>query len=257
MAAIGTLPVLLDGGTHAGRPAASDVGVGGLYSCTDHSLIYQTDGSSWATWATLGSSSGIPDTILNAKGDIIAATAADTADRLAVGTNGFALVADSTQSTGLKYAFVGQGNRDYAFARRASTDITCNSTSWANLDTGLDLTLTAASGDIIEVSASGAWNNQSPFGALDVATIVSAAPVNYISGGGGASDLGISGWGGAASVTTIMGASVMYTLQAGDISSGTVLLRLRYRTNSAANKVLNATTVLPFHWSAKNLGPAL
>lgn len=55
MAAIGTLPVLLDGGTHAGRPAASDVGVGGLYSCTDHSLIYQTDGSSWATWATLGS----------------------------------------------------------------------------------------------------------------------------------------------------------------------------------------------------------
>lgn len=49
-----TLPALLDTGTHAGRPAAGDVGSGALYSCTDHSLIYQTDGSSWSTWATLG-----------------------------------------------------------------------------------------------------------------------------------------------------------------------------------------------------------
>jgi hypothetical protein len=46
-----TLPALLDTGTHAGRPAASAVGSGGLYSCTDHDLIYQTDGSSWTTWA--------------------------------------------------------------------------------------------------------------------------------------------------------------------------------------------------------------
>lgn len=53
-----TLPALLDTGTHAARPAASAVGTGALYSCTDHSLIYQTDGSSWTTWATLGSAGG-------------------------------------------------------------------------------------------------------------------------------------------------------------------------------------------------------
>lgn len=48
--------------------------------------------------------SGIPATIFDAKGDIIAATAADTADRLAVGTNGQILTADSTTATGLKWA---------------------------------------------------------------------------------------------------------------------------------------------------------
>jgi hypothetical protein len=54
---------------------------------------------SWVTDAT-----GIPATIFDAKGDIIAATAADTASRLAVGTNGQVLQADSTAATGLKWA---------------------------------------------------------------------------------------------------------------------------------------------------------
>jgi hypothetical protein len=46
----------------------------------------------------------IPDAIVDAKGDLIAATAADTVARLAVGTNGQTLVADSTAATGLKWA---------------------------------------------------------------------------------------------------------------------------------------------------------
>ena len=54
---------------------------------------------SWVTDAT-----GIPATIFDAKGDIIVATAADTASRLAVGTNGQVLTADSTAATGLKWA---------------------------------------------------------------------------------------------------------------------------------------------------------
>ncbi len=58
MTAIATLPVLLGTGIHADRPAAADVGSGGLYSCTTHSLVYQTDGSSWTTWATLGGGGG-------------------------------------------------------------------------------------------------------------------------------------------------------------------------------------------------------
>jgi hypothetical protein len=50
------------------------------------------------------SASAINPTIVDAKGDIIAATAADTVARLAVGTNGQVLTAASGQSTGLQWA---------------------------------------------------------------------------------------------------------------------------------------------------------
>jgi len=46
----------------------------------------------------------VPKTIVDAKGDIIAATAADTVSRVAIGTNGQVLTADSTAATGLKWA---------------------------------------------------------------------------------------------------------------------------------------------------------
>ena len=48
-------------------------------------------------------SGAIPATIVDAKGDLIGATAADTVARLAVGTNGQVLTADSTAATGLKW----------------------------------------------------------------------------------------------------------------------------------------------------------
>lgn len=48
--------------------------------------------------------SGIPATLLDAKGDLIAASAADTAARLAVGSNGQVLTADSGEATGVKWA---------------------------------------------------------------------------------------------------------------------------------------------------------
>lgn len=45
----------------------------------------------------------VPKTIIDAKGDIIAGTAADTAARLAVGTNGQVLKANSATATGLEW----------------------------------------------------------------------------------------------------------------------------------------------------------
>jgi hypothetical protein len=47
--------------------------------------------------------SRINSTIVDAKGDIIAATGADAVSRLAVGTNGHVLTADSVETTGLKW----------------------------------------------------------------------------------------------------------------------------------------------------------
>lgn len=80
----------------ANTPAALTVGTNGYILMADS---VQSTGIKWADpAATL-----VAKSLLTAKGDIIAATAASTPSNLAVGTNGFILMADSVQSTGIKW----------------------------------------------------------------------------------------------------------------------------------------------------------
>ena len=60
------------------------------------------------SWVTTDDTNAIQNAIVDAKGDLIAASANDTPARLAVGNNGETLVADSSTSTGLRYQ-VGNG----------------------------------------------------------------------------------------------------------------------------------------------------
>jgi hypothetical protein len=64
------------------------------------------------TWVTTDDANAIQNSIVDAKGDLISATANDTPARLAVGANGETLVADSSTSTGLRYTGLFGANKN-------------------------------------------------------------------------------------------------------------------------------------------------
>src|SRR5688572_4415675 len=148
-----------------------------------------------------GITGGIATTIVDAKGDIIAATAADTVARLAVGTNGQQLVADSAQTTGLKWSsptrVIAQGSSGAAFTAALASDpdvivtttLTANCTiTFTGLTTGCSITLEltqdatgsrtiAFSPDPI-VPGGGALALSTPAGSVDVVTLYSTNGTN-------------------------------------------------------------------------------
>jgi hypothetical protein len=88
----------LAGGTGANTAARLAIGTNG------HVLTADSAEATGMKWAAVTGGSGIPATTVNAKGDLIAATADDTVTRLGVGTNGQVLTADSAEATGIKWA---------------------------------------------------------------------------------------------------------------------------------------------------------
>lgn len=83
------------------------------------------------TWST--DATGIPATIFDAKGDIIAASAADTAARLAVGANGTVLTADSGETTGLKWSTPTATGPNYTLLNTGGTALSGTATTVSSL----------------------------------------------------------------------------------------------------------------------------
>jgi hypothetical protein len=71
------------------------------------------------TWTAID-----PLVILDAKGDLISATAADTPARLAVGANNTVLTADSTEATGLKWATPSAATTNWTLINAGGTALT-------------------------------------------------------------------------------------------------------------------------------------
>jgi len=96
----------------------------------------------------------VPKTIVDAKGDIIAATAADTVDRLAVGANNTVLTADSSAATGLKWATPASAIPANSSATVATSQNT-TSTSYTDLATaGPAVTVTTGTKALVIVTSS-------------------------------------------------------------------------------------------------------
>ena len=84
---------------------------------------------------------GIQPTLLDAKADLITATANDTPARLGVGANGTVLTADSSTATGLKWAAGGKVLQ----VINADTNVSVTSSSTTYVDTGLTASITPSS----------------------------------------------------------------------------------------------------------------
>jgi hypothetical protein len=114
------------------------------------------------SWVAQDDSNAIQNAIVDAKGDLIAATAADTPARLAVGTNGQILTADSTAATGIKWATPATTSSGLTFITSASPSGTatvninnCFSSTYQNYVIYFNLTGTAGTDILIRLRASG------------------------------------------------------------------------------------------------------
>jgi hypothetical protein len=109
---------------------------------------------------------GIPESIIAAKGDILTGTANDTPAVLSVGTNGHTLVADSTQTTGLKWAAPSGGGKVLQVVSTTKTDAYAQTGGgWADV-TGLSVSITPTATTskvlvLVSLSASGAVGGNS------------------------------------------------------------------------------------------------
>jgi len=96
---------------------------------------------------------GIQPTIVDAKGDLIVATAADTVSRLAVGSNDQVLTCDSSQATGIKWAAPASSIPANATATVATEEGTTSST-YTDLPTaGPSVTVTSGTKALVILTA--------------------------------------------------------------------------------------------------------
>jgi hypothetical protein len=127
-------------------------------------------------------------------------------------------------------------------ASRSASDLTFNSATWANVDTALDLTITAAAGDVIGASLYARIDTSSNnnYFVGDFHTLVAGSFINSVVTGGSpgttpATSSPAWGRGNMPSLTQhhYIAGEHTYTLQSGDISAGTVTLRLRAVSGAA------------------------
>lgn len=221
---------------HANRPAANAAGlpVGAFYYCTDHSLLYQTDGSSWSTYldnSATGGASAIDDL-----SDV------DT-DKSKTPADGDVLTFDGTDWNAETPAAAGSTiDRDFNVLTNGNK--TVSGTSFTDVDNALDCTVAAVAGDVLMatlgalVQASGSIYMYTGFEVVNSGTVFRSGS-NYVS---------------LYSADAFSIAAVAYhTVVSGDISGGNVTVRLQAYVPSSS-RYFYASSDYPLTLGLVNLG---
>jgi hypothetical protein len=237
---------------------AKVVGTLTTYAREDHNHGSPALGTTGAT-AAAGNDSRITGAVqastATAKGDLLAATASATIARLGVGSNSQVLTADSTQSTGIKWATpsAGASTKIVDSGPIVSGDITVSSGAFVQI--GADLTIAAAAGDWLELDPEALCSNSGPAMQFDAATRVSSADNRFWSSG-----TSTSLWPGArppwyvdAGIFDSPG-TVRYKVNADDVVTGNVTVRFYGRVGSSS-RVVDADANFPLRLILKNYGP--
>lgn len=122
-------------GDHGSRPAAGDVPAGTLYSCTTHTKVYQSDGSStWSDWFVGAAASAAADVTFDPSGLAVvsASNVQDAIEELDAAVDGI-----GGAFTPAAARFIDTGTH---------ANYTTNSTSFGDVD-GTNLSLTISTGN--------------------------------------------------------------------------------------------------------------
>lgn len=199
--------------------------------------------------------------IVNAKGDILVATGNDVITRLAVGTDGQVLTADSAEVTGVKWETPAGGGGGAITAMRQAR-ISSGNFAFVNNGNnvwtptaGVELSIPAEVGDYVDISASFAvLFDGGSF--LDLAVIVGSTIVRYMSNDlADGADEGMIQLYPASSIKGYPG-PMGFTVTADDLDGGNVRWVLAQMSTTGLGHVY-ANPGGHFFWRSINWGPSI
>jgi hypothetical protein len=184
---------------------------------------------------------GIQPTIFDAKADLLTATANDTPARLAVGTNGQVLTADSTAGTGLSWATLpASGKVLQVVMGQTSTAVTVTSTTLT--DTGLTATITptSATSKVLVLVSQSSYAERDATGAYCGVRLLRGGTNIYEVGGNNGLSLGVVVF--TATLTAVQGFHSFNYLDSPATTSATTY-KIQGRAETTAN---NGTSVFQY-----------